>query len=168
MRVFLTLVAAFLGGVSFPQTGLPDAKPHRDAYYFADPYASLPSPNGGVLTAQPADTAWQKPVVTFEEPDLLLRLIPALKGDADSLAQGYRVQVFTGKRADATRSKFDFMARYPEYNVYTVFESPYYKVRVGDFRKQVSADRLADEIRPRFPGAFVVPDIIRAREDRSR
>lgn len=45
--------------------------------------------------------------------------------------------------------------------IYHLYSQPYFRVRIGDFKNRVEAILLVQELRRLFPGAFVVPDIIR-------
>lgn len=74
---------------------------------------------------------------------------------------GYRVQIFFGsKRKDALGVKADFLEKYPDIDAYTTYDEPYFKVRVGDFRTQLKAQKLHKEISGDFPNAFIVNDLI--------
>jgi hypothetical protein len=52
------------------------------------------------------------------------------------------------------------MAMFPEQGVYLMFQSPYYKVRVGDFRTRMDAEGFKQKLLDEFPDAFVVKDEI--------
>lgn len=77
---------------------------------------------------------------------------------------GYRVQVFFSndrKKAYAMRDK----ARryYPEYydEIYVVYQSPNYKVRVGNFLKEDEAKPVEKYLLRNFENVFIVRDKIR-------
>ncbi|MCS7085058.1 MAG: SPOR domain-containing protein [Bacteroidia bacterium] len=74
--------------------------------------------------------------------------------------QGWRVQIYSGNGAGANNARFDFLAKYPEVEVYSFYDRPYYKVRVGNFKSQNEAQIFCDKIKPFFPAAFVIPDKI--------
>ncbi|HOY33440.1 MAG TPA: SPOR domain-containing protein [Bacteroidales bacterium] len=77
---------------------------------------------------------------------------------------GWRVQIFfesgNNSKSRAYNKKGLFMTMYPETGVYLVFQSPYYKVRVGDFRSRMDAEGFKQKILGDFPDAFVVKDEI--------
>ncbi len=79
-------------------------------------------------------------------------------------AQGYRIEIFFSSALDARQNaqkhKMNFLSAYPGHNVYVSYVSPDFKVRVGDFRTRNEALRFMKEIQPRFPRAFIVPDLI--------
>jgi len=78
---------------------------------------------------------------------------------------GWRIQIFfdsgNNSKSKAYSKKGVFMAMYPDMNVYLMFQSPYYKVRVGDFRTRMDAEGFKQKLLGEFPDAFVVKDEIR-------
>lgn len=69
---------------------------------------------------------------------------------------GYRVQVFsdnnvrTAKSEARTKSR-NISARFPQYKTYVMYTSPYWRLKVGDFRNKQEADDAAEELRRAFP-----------------
>ena len=78
--------------------------------------------------------------------------------------EGFRIQVFSdsgnNSNANAQNLRDDPMTRYPDMGVYLSFKSPNYKVRIGDFRTRLDAQRILNEISIDFPNAFIVTDQI--------
>ena len=75
---------------------------------------------------------------------------------------GYRIQVFFGSdRTDANKIKAEFVEKYPDVDVYVVYESPNFKVRVGNFRNKIEAQKLLHDVKQKYDGAFIVPDKIK-------
>ena len=69
---------------------------------------------------------------------------------------GFRVEVFADNnvrtaKSRATAKRRNLMARLPQYRVYLTFQSPYWRVRVGDFRTRGEAEGAMAEIRRIFP-----------------
>jgi hypothetical protein len=77
---------------------------------------------------------------------------------------GWRVQIFfesgNNSKSRAYSKKGLFMAMYPDMGVYLMFQAPYYKVRVGDFRSRMDAEGFKQKLLGEFPDAFVVKDEI--------
>ncbi len=77
---------------------------------------------------------------------------------------GYRVQIFMeiGNEAvdHAAAMKASFSNAFPELPIYLSYEQPYYRLRVGDFRNRVEAEKYLRLIKPQFNLAFVTADII--------
>ena len=60
-----------------------------------------------------------------------------------STSQGYRILVYTSDNLDeADSTKLDVAAKTNRQDIYIVFEPPFYKVEVGDFRTRQDADNL--------------------------
>ncbi len=69
---------------------------------------------------------------------------------------GYRVQVFDDNNVrtakhDAQNRKRQMENRFPEFRTYMQFNSPYWRVKVGDFRTRSEADAALAAIRAAFP-----------------
>lgn len=112
-------------------------------------------------------------VHTITLPDSLLKLLdpidaPIVSPDSDNetdepkqttvngKAVGFRVQVFSDNNVrtakDAARSRHRAVtAQFPRYRSYISFNSPYWRVRVGDFRTQQEANEAAEELKRAFP-----------------
>jgi hypothetical protein len=76
--------------------------------------------------------------------------------------KGFRLQVIsTNDREKAFGIKADLMNRYPEEKAYVMFQSPYFKVRIGNFIKREDANKFRKNLNKLFPqGVFVVEDAI--------
>lgn len=76
--------------------------------------------------------------------------------------EGHRVEIFsiTNDKQKALDKKVEFLSKYPDYNVYVLFSSPNFKVRVGDFRTKNEAFKLLKKIEKDYSAAFVVKDNI--------
>jgi hypothetical protein len=75
--------------------------------------------------------------------------------------KGYRVQIhFGAEKSRAREMKAKFLMRFSEVPAYELYEQPYFKIRVGDFRTRLDAFRFHKQISPEFPGSFIVEDDI--------
>jgi hypothetical protein len=78
---------------------------------------------------------------------------------------GYRLEIFFGSdnkaREKATRVKNEFNLIYPTIPAYVSFQTPNFKVRVGDFRNKSEALKTKAAIGAKYPNAFIVKDNIR-------
>jgi len=74
---------------------------------------------------------------------------------------GYRVLIFFGEDKSAVeQQKAYFMTMYNQHRAYVDYSAPYYRVRVGNFRTQLEAEKLKQEILPLFPTSIVIGDKI--------
>jgi hypothetical protein len=78
--------------------------------------------------------------------------------------EGFRLEIFfsSGNRAreEAMNVKTEFLKKYPDEHAYMIFQSPDFKVRVGNFRTKSEALSLQQRIRKNYPNAFIVKDMI--------
>jgi hypothetical protein len=83
---------------------------------------------------------------------------------ANELAEGihgYRVQIFFGTdRKIANEIRTNFLQLYPEVEAYLVYQQPYFKVRIGDFRTQLESQAIYQNLLIHFDKVFIVPDKI--------
>ena len=75
--------------------------------------------------------------------------------------QGWKVNIkFTAKRDEILSYQSKFNNLYPEIPTEIIFDSPYYKLTIGNFRSKNDALKLKDQIRKKFPGAHHISSII--------
>jgi hypothetical protein len=60
----------------------------------------------------------------------------------------------------AVEAKSHFVENHADIPCYLIFQEPYYKIRIGDFRTKVEAVKVLKEITAEYPNAFVVEDDI--------
>ena len=87
---------------------------------------------------------------------------------ADNTIDGFRVQIFMGSGNDAPDEAREvmkaFSEEFPLVPAYLVFGQPYYRVRVGDFRTRIEAEKLHLILKEKYPKAFVTADKIQLPE----
>ncbi len=76
--------------------------------------------------------------------------------------KGFRVQVIsTNSRDEAFKIKADLLTKFPDQKTYTLFQSPFFKVRIGNFLKKEDADKFRKQLSALFPGGvYIVEDAI--------
>jgi hypothetical protein len=66
----------------------------------------------------------------------------ASRMNSRGLYQGYRLQVLnTRSREEAYQMKSELLQRFPEQKTYVLFQSPYFKIRFGNFANRADALR---------------------------
>jgi hypothetical protein len=79
------------------------------------------------------------------------------KGGVD----GWKLQIkFTSKREDILPYQIQFTNSFPEIPTQIIFDSPYYKLTVGNFRTRNQALKTKHRISKKFPGAHPISTII--------
>ncbi len=75
---------------------------------------------------------------------------------------GFRIQIFfdsgNNSKSNAVSTLSVFKAKHPEVGAYLSFQEPNYKVRVGDYRTRMDAQRFLHKITDDIPNAFIVKD----------
>lgn len=78
---------------------------------------------------------------------------------------GYRIRVFFGSDRNARARSEGIVAglqgAYPDHEVYRSFESPNFKVTIGDFRSRDEALQLFNQLKGQFPTALIIKENIR-------
>ena len=77
---------------------------------------------------------------------------------------GYRIRVYYDNSPQA-RDRSESIAamlkeQYPDMGVYRSFQSPNYKVLIGDFRSKDEALRVFNALRKVYPTAYIIKDAI--------
>jgi len=74
---------------------------------------------------------------------------------------GYRVQIFSGSdRKGAYDAQAKFQDKYPAMRTYLTYLDPNFKVRIGDFRSRLEAEKMLQELRLAFTGLFIIQEKI--------
>ena len=78
--------------------------------------------------------------------------------------KGFRIQITsTNSRDQAFNVKTLVLSRFPDQKVYTTYQAPLFKVRVGDFIKRDDAEKYRKLMLSIFPtGMYVVEDVVEA------
>ena len=77
---------------------------------------------------------------------------------------GFRIRIYRDLGQKSRKQSEDieksFMEKYPGISIYRTYQSPYYKISVGDFRTRDAAMKLYNLLIKEFPKAFIVPEWI--------
>ena len=90
--------------------------------------------------------------------------------EARRTAKGYRLLVInTNKRDEAIAAKTKVYTYFPDLKAYLIYQSPYFKVKVGNFKDRKDADDFRKELSTLFPsGVFIINDIIEIKPDKNK
>jgi hypothetical protein len=80
----------------------------------------------------------------------------------NGLYKGFRIQVIsTNKREAAMRIKAELLTNFPDHKSYTVYQSPNFKVRIGNFINRDEAAKLKVLLNKYYPqGVYIVEDAV--------
>ena len=82
--------------------------------------------------------------------------------EANPQISGYRVQIFSvsgvNSKDKVNKEKAEYLLKNKDANIYIVYQSPYFKLRIGDYRDKLEAHYHLQEIIKDYPFAFTVKD----------
>ena len=84
--------------------------------------------------------------------------------NVDSSFSGYRIHIFMEIGNDALKHaeqvKRRFENAFPDIPIYLTYSEPHFRLRAGNFRNRVEAEKCLRRIKPKFKEAFVTADMI--------
>ena len=92
----------------------------------------------------------------------------AVKRANSRTAKGYRLMVLnTVKRDEAISAKTRIYTYFPELKAYLIYQSPYFKLKAGNFRSRDEAEKYQKELSVYFPkGVFIISDTIEVKPEK--
>tara|TARA_B100000575_G_C23004528_1_gene578788 strand:+ start:190 stop:615 length:426 start_codon:yes stop_codon:yes gene_type:complete len=78
-----------------------------------------------------------------------------LKKELNSRIQNLRIQIYIGDRDNAEQIIQEFVEIFNDTTADVIYETPNYKVWVGNYYTQLEADKRLVEIRKKFRSAFI-------------
>ena len=78
-----------------------------------------------------------------------------LKKELNSKIQNLRIQIYSGDRDNAEQIIKEFIEIFNDTTADVIYETPNYKVWVGNYYTQLEADKRLIEIRKKFRSAFI-------------
>ena len=99
-----------------------------------------------------------------QTPQVRQALLDYVGANARKPVQGYRIRVFMDNSPQArvrSESIEQYLRHlYPGTGVYRTFDSPNYKVTIGDFRSREEALKLYNALKDTYPTAFIIKENI--------
>jgi hypothetical protein len=75
---------------------------------------------------------------------------------------GYRIQIISSNSKSEVIVLRDKVAKeFKNTKDYVIYDQPYYKLRMGDFKTRLEAIKFLEAISPSYPSAFLVKDDIK-------
>jgi hypothetical protein len=72
---------------------------------------------------------------------------------------GFRIQIyFGGARQKASEIRQEFTDRHADVPAYVLYQQPNFKVRIGDFRTRLEAQKMLKSMEGEYLSMFIVPD----------
>jgi len=88
--------------------------------------------------------------------------------EARRIGRGYRLLVInTNKRDEAVEAKTKVYTFFPELKSYLIYQSPYFKLKVGNFKERKEAEDYRERLQKYFPkGVFIMNDTIEIKPEK--
>ena len=131
------------------------------------------------MTAYSQDSTWKKnadsgSIVVHKDPrlDLLVKkqvqINEETSRDSRRVAKGFRLMVITtNNRDEAIAAKTKVYTYFPELKAYMWHQSPYYKLKVGNFKERKEAEDYQKRLNIYFPkGVFIMSDRVEVKPDK--
>ena len=125
------------------------------------------------IKAQAQDSAWHKAIDSSSiivhrdaRLDLLIRKQAQINEettrDSRKNMKGFRILVVnTNKRDEAIAAKTKIYKYFPELKAYLIYQSPYFRLKVGNFKERKDAEDYEKKLNTYFPkGVFIMNDVI--------
>ena len=126
------------------------------------------------------DTAWvpvvdSNTVIVHKDPrlDLLVKTQATINEvtsrDSRKTDKGFRLLIIsTNDRDQAFAAKTKVMTHFPDLKAYMWYQSPYFRVKAGNFKDQKDAESYRKRLNVYFPkGVFVMKDIIEVKASKN-
>jgi hypothetical protein len=111
-------------------------------------------------------------VIVHKDPrlDLLVKkqseINEEITRNARKSMKGFRLLVInTNSRDEAIAAKTKVYSFFPELKTYLIYQSPYFRLKVGNFKDREEAESYQQKLNKYFPkGVFIMNDIIEVRD----
>lgn len=90
--------------------------------------------------------------------------------NARKTGKGFRLMIISSNNRDeAIAAKTKVYTYFPELKAYLWHQSPYYKVKAGDFKDRKDAEAYQKKLNAYFPkGVFIMNDVVEMKSDKNR
>lgn len=68
----------------------------------------------------------------------------------------FKIQIFKGGDEDSKKALIDFKKANPKYDITIVFNTPEYKVWVGNYKSRIEATRNLELLKKTYPNALLI------------
>ena len=144
MKVFIGLAALMISGISLAQDS-----------------ATTKEGNSVIIHKDPRIDMLVKKQIQINE---------VTSRDARRIVKGFRLMVITtNNRDEALDAKTKIYTYFPELKAYMWHQSPYYKLKVGNFKERKEAEAYQKKLNNFFPkGVFIMPDRVEIKPEKNK
>ena len=126
------------------------------------------------------DTTWKNPadsnsVIVHKDPRLDLLVKKQIQINEETVREsrksgkGYRLMIVsTTNRDEAMAAKTKIYTYFPELKAYLWHQSPYYKLKAGNFKDRKEAEEYQKRVNAYFPkGVFIMNDVVELKAEKN-
>jgi len=95
----------------------------------------------------------QEGVVTIDQHSDIKKLLEYKKDT--KIVDVYRIEIYKGHRGKAENEKIKFLNSFNQWKVKMVYETPNYKIWIGNFGSRLEADKALIKIKKKYINAFI-------------
>ena len=96
----------------------------------------------------------QEGVVTVNQDRQITELIK-LKKEVNRTESNYKIQIYNGNRSGAEDARLEFRKSFSDWSTNMKYETPNYKIWIGNFKTRLEADRALLKVKRKFGNAFI-------------
>ncbi|MEJ1222702.1 SPOR domain-containing protein [Sediminicola sp. 1XM1-17] len=97
----------------------------------------------------------QQGTISIEQDPKIDALVQIYKASTD-IADVYRIQIYFGSLNEAKEIKMQAEGDYPDWYSKIDFITPSYRVRIGQFKTKLEAERNLIDVRKKYPSALLI------------
>ncbi|MGK4566173.1 SPOR domain-containing protein [Flavobacterium sp. 3HN19-14] len=68
----------------------------------------------------------------------------------------YKIQIYNGDSETSKKTLNDFKKQYKNFDGTIIFNTPFYKVWIGNFKTRIEAERNLNDIKKNYPNALLI------------
>ncbi|MCK6608299.1 hypothetical protein B0I03_102249 [Flavobacterium aquaticum] len=72
------------------------------------------------------------------------------------LNEGYKIQIFYGNSEESKKKLLEFKKEFKDLDGTIIFNSPNYKVWIGNFKTRIEVERAMVDIKKKYPTALII------------
>jgi uncharacterized protein YxjI len=96
----------------------------------------------------------QNTVVTVNQDKQIDKLL-SLKKEINRTESNYQIQIYNGNRSGAEEARLEFKKSFSDWSTKIKYETPNYKIWIGNFKTRLEADRALLKVKKKFGNAFI-------------
>ena len=107
-----------------------------------------------IMALNSVKLAAQQGEVTVNQDRQIDKLLE-LKKEINRTESNYKIQIYNGNRTYAQKARSEFRRSFLDLPTSMQYETPNYKIWIGNFKNRLEADRTLVKVKKKFANAFI-------------